>query len=78
MINQTITLEEAAERTGFKRDTLRKYVHDGKIGAFKPGGKKGKLFFDIEELERWIRENRIKSQQELETEATTFYKRKAS
>lgn len=76
-----LTIEEASVFTGLKADTLRQYVHKKKIGAYKPGrGKSAKLYFEKSELEKYMRGNRIESNEDLESRAAThsFLNRKAS
>lgn len=75
----TLTIEEASRFTGLTTGTLKNYVFQKKIGAFKPGvGHSAKLYFDKRELEQYMRQNRILSDMELESQAATFTFKKQS
>lgn len=62
-----LTLEEALEYTGFARSYLYKLTAARKIPHYKPNGKR--LFFNREELERWLQQNRITPDSELNEQA---------
>ena len=49
-----LSVEEAAEYTGYTKNYLYKLVHLGQIPHYKPFGRKGKLFFKPAELETFI------------------------
>lgn len=50
-VKQRLTVVEAAELTGFAKQTLYDKVSKGEIPHRKIGGK---LFFDREQLENWM------------------------
>ncbi len=68
-----LTLEEALEYTGYSRSYLYKLTAARKIPYYKPNGKR--LFFNREELERWLQQNRITPESELDEKAMKMTKR---
>lgn len=60
--------------TGFAKSTIYRYTMDGVIPHYKQGNK---LFFDKLEIENWLKENRGKSQTEIESEAIRYTTRRA-
>lgn len=80
LLTPTVTLQQAARILGKAPRSVLNLYHAGKIGAFKPEGKgKATVYFDRDELERYKRQNRIKSNLEIESAAATFtFKKKAS
>lgn len=74
-----LTIEEASAFTGLTIGTLKNYVFQKKIGAYKPGvGHSAKLYFDKGELESYMRQNRISSDADITAKATTYNFKKAS
>lgn len=65
-----LNITELSTYTGLSKSYLYKLSHLGKLPAFKPLGKC--LFFDIEEINNWIRQNPIKNANDLETQAATL------
>lgn len=65
-----LNITDLATYTGLSKSYLYKLSHLGKLPAYKPLGKC--LFFDIEQINDWIRQNPIKNADELETEANTL------
>jgi len=53
---KALSIEEAAEFTGLKKNYLYKLIHLKKIPVYKPMG--GRVFFKQEELESFIFRNR--------------------
>lgn len=74
---KVLTLEEAADFTGYKPSYLYKLTSAKEIPHSKPKG--GALFFNKEKLEFWMQQNEVKSKQDLESKALayTLKKRKA-
>lgn len=78
---QTLTAAEAACYLGIAKNTLYKMVMRGDIAYYKvSGGQKfvggkekartgGKLFFAREDLDAWMRSNRVASKREIEEAA---------
>lgn len=52
--------------TGYCKDHLYKLVSDRQIPHYKRGNK---LYFDKNELEGWMKENRVKTDEEIDREA---------
>ena len=65
-----LTLIEVAEYTGLSKSHLYKLTSLGKIPHFKPEGKY--IYFDRLEIEKWLLRNKVKSNDELESEASTY------
>ncbi len=64
---QTLNLDEAAAFTGLTASYLYKLTSTQQIPHYKPRGKM--LYFDRSELESWLRQNRIKTIDAIETSA---------
>ncbi len=74
MQNKTmLTLEEAVDYTGYSRSYFYKLTSTRKIPYYKPNGKR--LFFNREELERWLQQNRIATEAELNEKAQKMQNR---
>jgi excisionase family DNA binding protein len=68
---QALTTSDAALLTGLSKSCLYKMVWAKKIPYYKSQG--GKLtYFDKEELNGWMLQHRVKTADELETEAITY------
>ena len=65
---QTLSIEEAAIYTALSVSYLYKLTSTQKIPHFKPRGKI--IYFDRLELDNWLRQNRVKTTLEIETEAS--------
>lgn len=65
-----LNLSDLANYTGLSKSYLYKLSHLGKLPAYKPLGKC--LFFDIEQINDWLRQNPIKNADELDTQANTL------
>lgn len=62
-----MTVERAAEYTGFTKSYLYKLIHAGKIPSYKPDtSKQGKVILCKEELQTFIFSNRRASNEELQ------------
>ncbi len=64
---KTLTLKEAALYTGYKESYLYKLTASQKIPHSKPHG--GAIFFNREELDAWLGQNKVKTIYEIEKEA---------
>jgi excisionase family DNA binding protein len=68
---QALTMSDAAMFTGLSKSHLYKMVCGKKIPYYKSQG--GKLtYFDKDELTAWMLQRRIKTADELETEAANY------
>lgn len=65
----TLTAEEAALYTGYTLKGIYEFTSQKKIPHYK---KNGRLYFKKTELDEWLTENRIKTNKEIDIEATTY------
>lgn len=65
-----LSFDEAAEYTGLSKSFLYKLTSSSRIPHFKPSGKN--IFFDRIELENWLKSNPVKTQEEIEREASEY------
>lgn len=65
-----LTFSEAALYTGLSKSYLYKLTSTGNIPCYKPNGKV--LYFDRQELEQWMLQNRNITRDEVETKANTY------
>ncbi|MCI1210040.1 MAG: helix-turn-helix domain-containing protein [Treponema sp.] len=74
LIDKTpMTINQAAEFTGYSKKYLYRLIHDGVIPYYKPDNrKKGKVIFCKEELASWIFKNRRQTGSELQEKAATL------
>ncbi len=63
-----LTLNQASNYLGLSRSTLYSYTHKKVIPFYKI---RRKLLFKVEELNNFIENHRVKTQSEIETEAST-------
>ena len=72
LVNQkeVLTLEEAAQYTGFSKSYLYKLTRSAKIPHYKPAGKL--CYFNRFELDQWLQQNRISTQDEIYSKAQTY------
>lgn len=69
LAKNTLSLSEAADYLRLSESTVLKMARDRKIASFRPGKSP---YFDKAELERWMRQNPVKSNEEIESTAATF------
>lgn len=67
---KVLTFEEAAQFTGISKSCLYKMTSQKTIPHYKPMGKL--IFFDRDELEKFILSVRIKPQSEIEEAASSY------
>lgn len=67
---RVLTLSDVALLTGLSRSYLYKLTCKHTIPHYKPTGKG--LYFEREEVERWLLQNRVSSEAELQAKAETF------
>lgn len=56
--------------TGLSRSHLYKLTCNHQIPHYKPNGKQ--LYFDRKEIEAWLKQNRVATEQEIEEKAATY------
>lgn len=64
-----LTLEDAALLTGLSKSTLYKLTCSHQIPHYK---RAKMLYFDRAELEAWMKQNRVASEQEIEERAISY------
>lgn len=67
---KALTFKEAARYTGIAPSTLYKLTSANKVPFYKPNGKT--IYFDRQELENWLLQNRQATHIELDTKAATY------
>lgn len=65
-----LTFEEAKAFLQVSSSTLYKLTHKKQIPHMKPGG--GKLYFDKKDLIKWMTRNLVKSQGQIDEEASNY------
>ncbi len=65
-----LNFTDLATYTGLSKSYLYKLSSEGKIPGYKPFGKC--LFFELEAIDNWLKQNPIINAQELETKANTI------
>lgn len=65
-----LNFDELVEYTGLSKSYLYKLTSKGDIPFYRPNGKQ--LFFNKEEIDRWLLRNRSKTNEEIQSEAVTI------
>lgn len=65
-----LTFDEVANFTGLSKSYLYKLTSSGGIPCYKPKGKH--IYFNKQEIEKWLLQNRKVTNDELTCEASTF------
>ena len=65
-----LNFEEVAAYTGLSKSYLYKLTSSGGIPCFKPQGKH--IYFNKQEIDSWLMQNRKATTRELESKAATF------
>lgn len=65
-----LCFEDVALLTGFSKSHLYKLTCSHQIPHYKPNGKQ--IYFDREEIEAWLKQNRVATIDEIESCATTY------
>lgn len=68
-VKNTLTVEEASIYTGFSVKGIYTMTSQKRIPHYK---KNGKLYFDKQELDKWMTDHRIKTEEEINSEAVTY------
>ena len=63
---EILSLKEAAIYLEISKSTLYKMTYDNRISHYKPSGKL--IYFKKDELDQYLLKNKVKSNEELETE----------
>lgn len=69
-----LTPDDVVQLTGMSKSCLYKLTSTRKIPHYKPNGKM--VYFNREELEKWMQTNRVATDEELERQAENFCRRK--
>lgn len=69
-----LTLEECANYMGMKKNTLYQMTSKRRIPHYKPGGRL--VYFDLDEVNAWLKSNRIAPQSEIENLAASYCRTK--
>lgn len=67
---EVLTLKEVADYTGLSRSYLYKLTMRQEIPHYKPNGKC--IYFNRQELDKWLLSNRVSTRQELEHKAQKY------
>lgn len=67
---EMLTLNETAQYMGVSRSFLYKLTMGRKIPHYKPNGKM--IYFDLKDVEEWLRQNRVATADELEARAQAY------
>ncbi|QQR96945.1 MAG: helix-turn-helix domain-containing protein [Sphingobacteriales bacterium] len=67
---EVLTLTEVSSYTGLSKSHIYKLCSTGGIPFYKPFGKVN--YFDRLEIISWLKQNRIATNKELESQASTF------
>lgn len=68
--NKPFTIQEAADYLDISKAHLYKLTSTGRIPHFKPGGKR--IYIYRSDLDEYIRSGRVKTVEQLETEAANY------
>ena len=65
-----LTLDDVAALTGLSKSHLYKLTCTHQIPFYKPNGKQ--IYFDRGEIENWMKQNRVATNDEIEAQAVTY------
>ena len=65
-----LTVNELTEYTGLSKSYLYKLTMRQEIPHYKPSGKQ--IYFNRDEINKWLQQNRVSTHQELNQQAQTF------
>lgn len=65
-----LNFDEVADYTGLSKSYLYKLTSSGGIPCFKPQGKH--IYFNKQEIDQWLMQNRKATNSELDSQAATF------
>lgn len=69
-----LDISDVSALTGMSKGTLYRLTSEKKIPHYKPTAKL--LYFDRNEIEAWMKQNRVSTQTEAESMAATYFLRK--
>ena len=69
-VKNILSFEEACLFLNFSKSYLYKLTSACVIAHYKPSGKM--VYFEREELEKWLRQNPVKTREQLEMEANSY------
>lgn len=67
-----LTTKEASIYLKLSEQYVRKLYNRGKLVGYRPNG--GKIYFDLEDLDNFLRKNRKMNEDEIRTKSLTFKK----
>lgn len=73
---EVLTSDEAAEYMGISKSYLYKLTFKKEIPHYKPSGKM--CYFNRQELEQWLQQNRVSTQEEAEQKAIAYEARRGA
>lgn len=73
---KVLDLSDVATLTGMSKSTLYKLTSEKKMPHYKPTAKL--LYFDRNEVEAWMKQNRVNTQAEAESAAAAYMVRKGA
>ena len=65
-----LCLNDVVLLTGLSKSHIYKMTHSRQIPFYKPNGKQ--IYFDRSEIENWMKQNRVATTDEIETEAVNY------
>jgi len=65
-----LTIDDVALLTGISKSSIYRLTSEKKIPFYKPNG--GYIYFDRQEIENWLRNNRVSTTDEINSEAATY------
>lgn len=65
-----LTFDDVVLLTGLSKSYLYKLTSSNQIPHYKPSGKQ--LYFDREEIENWLKQNRVATVEETDRKATNY------
>lgn len=67
---KVMNLDEVADYTGYSKSFIYKLTSTGGIPCYKPQGKQ--IFFEKEEIDNWLLQNRKATNDEIQSQAATY------
>lgn len=67
-----LNTKETAKYLKLSKQYVRRLYNQGKLVGYRPNG--GKIYFDLEDLDNFLRRNRKMSEEEIRTKSLTYKK----
>lgn len=67
-----LNTKETAKYLKLSEQYVRRLYNQGKLVGYRPNG--GKIYFDLEDLDNFLRRNRKMSEEEIRTKSLTYKK----